>query len=153
MATHSSILACRMPWAEEPGGLQPMGLQAVGHNRASNAITTTMSHRRPLAGWLKIGVRDRINSHREQATWTQKQDVSGDRRRLLLQLDGLHGLRFLSQKRRKMAEKPRAGGAWGSSGRWGLSHFLVRWRVCLSMHFMFLNNRNRIKKNRDTLSH
>ena len=27
MATHSSILAWIIPWAEEPGGLQPMGLQ------------------------------------------------------------------------------------------------------------------------------
>ena len=25
MATHSSILACRIPWTEEPGGLQSMG--------------------------------------------------------------------------------------------------------------------------------
>ena len=32
MATHSSILAWRIPWAEEPGGLQPMGLQRVRHN-------------------------------------------------------------------------------------------------------------------------
>ena len=32
MATHSSILAWRIPWMEEPGGLQPMGLQTVGHN-------------------------------------------------------------------------------------------------------------------------
>ena len=31
MATHSSILAWRIPWAEEPGGLQSMGLQRVGH--------------------------------------------------------------------------------------------------------------------------
>ena len=29
MATHSSILAWRVPWAEEPGGLQSMGLQRV----------------------------------------------------------------------------------------------------------------------------
>ena len=28
MATHSSILAWRIPWTEEPGGLQPMGLQS-----------------------------------------------------------------------------------------------------------------------------
>ena len=28
MATHSSILAWRMPWTEEPGGLQSMGLQS-----------------------------------------------------------------------------------------------------------------------------
>ena len=29
MTTHSSILAWRMPWTEEPGGLQSMGLQRV----------------------------------------------------------------------------------------------------------------------------
>ena len=31
-ATHSSILAWRIPWTEEPGGLQSMGLQRVGHS-------------------------------------------------------------------------------------------------------------------------
>ena len=31
-ATHSSILAWRIPWTEEPGGLQSMGWQRVGHN-------------------------------------------------------------------------------------------------------------------------
>ena len=32
MATHSSTLAWRIPWAEEPGGSQSMGLQRVGHD-------------------------------------------------------------------------------------------------------------------------
>ena len=32
VATHSSILAWKIPWAEEPGGLQSMGLQRVGHD-------------------------------------------------------------------------------------------------------------------------
>ena len=32
MATHSSILAWRIPWTEEPGGLQSIGSQRVGHN-------------------------------------------------------------------------------------------------------------------------
>jgi len=32
MAIHSSIRACRIPWTEEPGGLQSMGSQRVGHN-------------------------------------------------------------------------------------------------------------------------
>jgi len=32
MATHSSILAWRIPWAGEPGGLQSMGWQGVGHD-------------------------------------------------------------------------------------------------------------------------
>ena len=37
MATHSSILAWKTPWTEEPGGPQSMGLQRVGHNRATKA--------------------------------------------------------------------------------------------------------------------
>ena len=32
MATHSSILAGKIPWTEEPGGLQYVGLQRVGHD-------------------------------------------------------------------------------------------------------------------------
>ena len=32
MATHSSILAWRIPWTEEPGGLQSMGSQRVGQD-------------------------------------------------------------------------------------------------------------------------
>ena len=34
MATHSSILAWRIPWTEEPGGLQSMGSQRVRHDQA-----------------------------------------------------------------------------------------------------------------------
>ena len=32
MATHSSILAWKIPWTGEPGGLQSIGLQKVRHN-------------------------------------------------------------------------------------------------------------------------
>ena len=32
MATHSNILAWKISWTEEPGGLQSMGSQRVGHN-------------------------------------------------------------------------------------------------------------------------
>ena len=32
MATHSSTLAWRVPWTEEPGGLHSMGLRRVGHD-------------------------------------------------------------------------------------------------------------------------
>ena len=42
MATHSSILAWEIPWTEETGGLQSMGLQRVGHNLATN---TTLPRR------------------------------------------------------------------------------------------------------------
>ena len=34
MATHSNILAWRIPWTEEPGGLQSMGFQRLGHDWA-----------------------------------------------------------------------------------------------------------------------
>ena len=34
MAVHSSILAWRIPWTEEPVGLQSMGSQRVGHDRS-----------------------------------------------------------------------------------------------------------------------
>ena len=35
VATHSSILAWRIPWTEEPGRLQSMGSQRVGHDLAT----------------------------------------------------------------------------------------------------------------------
>ena len=31
-ATHSSILAWRIPWTEDPGGIQSMGSQSIGHD-------------------------------------------------------------------------------------------------------------------------
>ena len=45
MVTHSSILAWRIPWTEEPGGLQSMGLQRVRHHWVTNTHTE---------GWSKI---------------------------------------------------------------------------------------------------
>ena len=40
MATHSSILAWRIPWTEEPGRLQSMGTQRVGHDGVMNTMAT-----------------------------------------------------------------------------------------------------------------
>ena len=37
MTTHSSILAWKIPWTEDPGGLQSMGSQRVGHNCSNSA--------------------------------------------------------------------------------------------------------------------
>ena len=39
MATHSSILAWKIPWTEESGGLQSMGSQKVGHDCAANTLS------------------------------------------------------------------------------------------------------------------
>ena len=45
MATHSSTLAWKIPWMEEPGGLKSMGLQRVGHDWAtSHSFFLSMLH-------------------------------------------------------------------------------------------------------------
>ena len=43
MVTHSSILAWRIPWTEEPGQLQSTGLQRVGHDYSDLAHSHTQS--------------------------------------------------------------------------------------------------------------
>jgi len=42
MAPHSSTLAWRIPWTEEPGRLQSMGLQRVGHD----CVTSLQEHKK-----------------------------------------------------------------------------------------------------------
>ena len=42
MATHYSILAWRISWTEEPGGLQSLGMQRVGHDQCDLAFTQRM---------------------------------------------------------------------------------------------------------------
>ena len=44
MAAHSSTLAWRIPWTEEPGRLQSMGSLRVGHNGATSLSLLTFMH-------------------------------------------------------------------------------------------------------------
>ena len=44
MAPHSSTLAWKIPWIEEPGRLQSMGLQRVGHNSVTSLSLCTFMH-------------------------------------------------------------------------------------------------------------
>ena len=44
MAPHSSTFAWKIPWMEEPGGLQPMGLLRVGHDWATSLSLFTFMH-------------------------------------------------------------------------------------------------------------
>ena len=39
MATHSSITAWEIPWTQDPGGLQSLGLHRIGHDLTSNTHT------------------------------------------------------------------------------------------------------------------
>ena len=50
MATHSSIFVCRIPWIEDPGGLQSMGSQRVRHNGSDLAHTLVESGR----SWVPV---------------------------------------------------------------------------------------------------
>ena len=59
MATHSSIHAWEIPWTEEPGGLQSLGSQRVGHKWATNTFTSHMDitiHK----NWLNCAKGDRM---------------------------------------------------------------------------------------------
>ena len=51
METHPSILAWRVPWTEEPGGLQSIGLHRVGHDGNDLA----QAQRLPVAGAWREG--------------------------------------------------------------------------------------------------
>ena len=42
MATHASVLAWRIPWTEEPGGLQSIGSQRVKHDWVTNTFTSLL---------------------------------------------------------------------------------------------------------------
>ena len=53
MATHSSTPACRIPWTEEPGGLQSMGSHREGHNRRDLANLTNRGSSAPGTAWRK----------------------------------------------------------------------------------------------------
>ena len=59
MATHSSILAWRILWTEEPGELQSMGLQRVRHDWATNTSTLSLTHtvKFPISATTKWTVR------------------------------------------------------------------------------------------------
>ena len=65
MATHSSYFAWRIPWTEEPGGLQPMRLQRVGHDwKTEHAHTVATQKVKALSEGFsdKIGAEEFVAS-------------------------------------------------------------------------------------------
>ena len=58
LATHSSILAWRIPWTEEPGGLQTVGSQRVRYDWGTNSFSFTRFHwdrqsmKLDVSGWI-----------------------------------------------------------------------------------------------------
>ena len=68
MATHTSVLAWRIPWTEEPGGIQSMGPQRVGHDEQKHGLLWAGVRMRPRLQWvegvLKYSWSERMNQGR-----------------------------------------------------------------------------------------
>ena len=81
VAPHSNILAWELPWTEEPGRLQSMGLQRVGHDWATSLSLFTFMHWRGMAthssalawripGTAEPGGLQSMGSHRVRHDWS-----------------------------------------------------------------------------------
>ena len=80
MAAHSSTLAWKIPWKEEPGGLQSMGLQRVGHERATLLSLYTFMHWRGYGSPLQCSSLE--NPRDGGAWWAAIYGVAQSRARL-----------------------------------------------------------------------
>ena len=76
MAPHSSTLAWKIPWTEEPGGLQSMGLQRIGHDWATSLSCIGEGNGNPLQCSCLENPRDR------GARWVAIYGVAQSRTRL-----------------------------------------------------------------------
>ena len=78
MATHSSILAWRIPWTEEPGRLQSMGLQRIGHDWATKSVhSSVLAWRIP---WTEEpGGLPSMGSHRVGHDWSDLAAAAAER--------------------------------------------------------------------------
>ena len=75
IATHSSILAWEIPWREEPGGLQSMGLQRIRHNCPTNTQTHKLGGGRGhSAGAVWCGCQ---GNHQALVIWIPRSRVVG----------------------------------------------------------------------------
>ena len=80
MAPHSSTLAWKIPWTEEPGGLRSMGLQRVGHDWATSLSLFTFMHWR--GKWQPTPVFFLENPREGGAWWAAVYGVAQGRTRL-----------------------------------------------------------------------
>ena len=80
MAPHSSALAWKIPWTEEPGGLQSMGLLGVGHDWATSLSLFTFMHWRRK--WQPTPVFLPGESQGREAWWAAVYWVAQGRTRL-----------------------------------------------------------------------
>ena len=120
-ATHSSILAWRIPWTEEPGGLQSLGSPRAGHDWRDLACVSTMQHYSATNGGRRW--------HSLQHGWTLKTrcSVREARHAGCASIDGKCPEQWSPEPQRVDERSFMAGeGEWGQSflsGRWECSEF------------------------------
>ena len=77
MATHSNILAWKIPWTEKPGGLQSVGQQTVGHNWAHTDTHTSLAPKGDSIslGWARyimLGIGNHYFSYESRLLYFKK---------------------------------------------------------------------------------
>ena len=112
MATHSSILAWRIPWTEEPGGLQSMGSQRVGHDLVTKQQQTGLRRRQ----WHPTPVLLPSKSHGWRSLvgcspWGRKESDTTERLHFHFSLSCI-GEGNGNPLQCSCLENPRDGGAW-----------------------------------------
>ena len=116
MATHSSILAWRIPWTEEPGVLQSMGSQRVGHDWATHTFlvaSATLFRRRR---WHPTRVLMPRKSHGRRSLigcspWGREESETTERLHFHFSLSRI-GEGNGNPLQCSCLENPRDGGAW-----------------------------------------
>ena len=88
MATHSGILAWRIPWTEEPGGLQSIGMQRFEHDQETNTFTFRVM--------VRVTVRVRFRQEPGQCLRSQAMNFGLDPKELESHLKPL-GRRYYDQ--------------------------------------------------------
>src|SRR5574337_529260 len=110
MVPHSSTLAWKIPWTEEPGGLQSMGSLRVRHDRATSLALFTFMHWRRK--WQPLQCSCLENPRDEGAWWAAVYGIAQSRTRL----------KQLSSSREATAENQGANKqqpAWRARGKRG----------------------------------
>ena len=96
LATHSSTLAWKIPWTEEPGGLQSMGSMGVGHNWATSLSRIGEGNGNPLQYSCLENPRD------GKAWWAAVSGVAQSRTRLKRLSSSIH---FRSAEKRVLLQE------------------------------------------------
>ena len=114
VAPHSSTLAWKIPWMEEPGGLQSMGLRRVGHDWATSLSLFTFIHWRRKWQPTPVLLHGKAHGRRSLvgcSPWGRKESDTTEQLPFHFSLSSI-GEGTGSPLQSSCLENPRDGGAW-----------------------------------------